>query len=126
MTKSRIYNILIFLVLGIAIFGTFPLVMNEYEVGNLCPTIVGIPACYIVLTCFIVGLVSHALRRYSIYFVFIGIVAIIAVIGTVGDLTGVMKCPRTDSGIPMCYISLTICTTLLVAQYFHLNKSFKK
>ncbi len=108
---------LIILIAFVATYGTFGLVINEWAVGDICPKIMGIPACYIVFFCFAAALISSLIPNAKakwIYFVFVGIVTIIATTGTIGELTGVSKCPRTDSGIPMCYISLGICLSLLI------------
>jgi len=117
--KNILYWLIIVLI-GFAIYGTFGLVMNEWNIGNICPKIAGIPACYIVLICFTAGLIGHlspsAIGKW-IYFFFIGLVALIATTGTIGELTGMTKCPRTDSGIPMCFISLAICLSLLITKF---------
>jgi len=110
---------LIILIAGFAIYGTFGLVMNEWRVGNICPEILGIPACYIVLVCFTIALIAHLLPSSKgkwIYFFFVGIVTLIASTGTIGELTGMAKCPRTAGGTPMCFISLAICLSLLASK----------
>lgn len=107
---------LIILIAGFAIYGSSTLAMNEWEIGNICPKILGIPACYIVAACFVVALIGHLLPHSKgkwIFFFFIGIVTLIASTGTIGELTGMTKCPRTDGGTPMCFISLAICLSLL-------------
>jgi uncharacterized membrane protein len=108
---------LIILIAFVATYGTYGLVVNEWRIGDICPKIVGFPACYIVLLCFTSALISSVIpnaRAKWIYFGFVGIVTIIAITGSIGELAGVTKCPRTDSGIPMCYISMGICLSLLI------------
>jgi len=105
------------LIASFAIYGSFGLSMHDWKVGNICPKILGIPACYIVLVCFTMALVAHLIPQKNskwIYFFFIGIVTLIATTGTIGELTGLAKCPRTDGGTPMCFISLAICLSLLI------------
>ena len=116
---KRILYWLIVLIAVFAIQGTLQLVMNEWQVGNICPKILGIPACYIVLVCFVGGLVGHLLPHPKgdwIFFFFIGIVTLIATTGTVGELTEPARCPRTEGGTPMCFISLGICLSLLTSK----------
>jgi hypothetical protein len=116
--KNVLYWFII-IIAAFAINGTFGLVMNEWEIGNICPKIIGIPACYIVLVCFIVALISHIIRNSKatwVYFFFVGIVTLIALTGTIGELAGMTKCPRTAGGIPMCFISLAICLSLLFSK----------
>ena len=110
---------LVVLIAGFAIYGTFGLVLKEWNIGNICPKILGFPACYIVMICFIIGLVSHLIpgvKTTWIYYLFIGLVTIIAITGTVGELIGLTKCPRTAGGTPMCFISLAICLTLILVK----------
>lgn len=117
----------ILLILGFAIYGTTGLVVHEWQDGNICPKIIGIPACYIVMFCFVGGLVSQLFSNSKFkhsFFIFIGLVFGIALTGTIGELTGLAKCPRTSGGIPMCFISLGICTSLLVLKL--LRKGFEK
>lgn len=116
---KSIWYWLIIGIAGFAIYGSIRLVMNEWEIGDVCPKILGIPACYIVLVCFLGGLVAHLLpvsKGKYIYFFFIGLVTLIASTGTIGELTGLAKCPRTSGGTPMCFISLAICVSLLVSK----------
>ena len=117
---KNIFYWLIILVAGFAVYGSSGLVMNEWEVGNICPKILGIPACYIVLFCFLGALLAHLFsfpKEKYIYFILIGTVTLIASTGTIGELTGTAKCPRTDGGTPMCFISLAICLTLLTLKF---------
>ena len=116
---KNILYILIVLIAGFAVYGSFGLVLNEWEQGNICPKILGIPACYIVLVCFAVALIAHLIpspKTKWIFFFFVGIVTLIATTGTVGELTGMTKCPRTPGGTPMCFISLGICLSLLTSK----------
>jgi hypothetical protein len=115
---------LILIILIIAIYGTFGLAMNEWRIGDVCPKIIGIPACYIVLCCFAIGLITHLIPMRGsrvIFFIFIGIVTLIATTGALGEITGLAECPRTSGGIPMCFISLGICISLLTAKISYLK-----
>ena len=111
------------LIWGLAAFGTYGtvgLVGREIAKGDICPKILGIPACYIVAGCFVAALIGHLLPHAKgkwIYFFFIGIVTVIASTGTIGELTGMAECPRTAGGTPMCFISLAICLSLLGAKF---------
>lgn len=110
---------LIILITLFAIYGSSGLVMKEWALGNICPKILSIPACYIVLICFTGTLLGHLLSSSGgkwLYFVFVGVVTLIASTGTIGELTGTAECPRTNGGAPMCFISLTICISLLAAK----------
>ena len=117
---------LVVLIAAVAVYGTFGLVANEWKVGDICPKILGIPACYIVLVCFAVALISHLIPSKSskwMYFLFVGVVTAIATTGTLGELTGTAECPKTASGTPMCFISLAICLSLLFSKLAWLRVS---
>lgn len=117
---------LVVLVASFAVYGSFGLAMNEWEIGNICPKILGIPACYIVCACFAIALIAHLIPNKNAkwaYFFFVGIVTLIASTGTIGELTGMAKCPRTSGGTPMCFISLAICLTLLGSKALFLRYS---
>ena len=108
-----------------AIWGTFGLARTEWMQGDVCPKILGIPACYIVLVCFTIALLSHVIpfpKNRWIYFLFVGLVTAIASTGTLGEILGFAKCPRTASGIPMCFISLGICLSLLITKYLSIKR----
>ena len=121
-------NLLFWFVLLILIFanyGTYGLVIEEYAIGNICPKILNIPACYIVLGFFAGALISHLYPSKistRFYFIFIGSVCIIAVTGTLGEIFGFASCPKTHSGIPMCFISLAICILLIVFKLLHIKR----
>ncbi len=126
--KNFLYGLII-LIASLAISGSFGLVIKESDAGNICPKILGIPACYIVLTCFTLALIGHLIPRTKgkwIYFFFIGIVTFIATMGTIGELTGMIKCPRTTGGTPMCFLSLAICLSLLVSKIALIRSTAKK
>lgn len=117
---KNIFYVLIISILLLAIYGSTDLSMNDWKVGDICPKILGIPACYIVLACFSAALIGHLIPRSSgnwIFFLFVGIVTLIASTGTIGELTGTAKCPRTAGGTPMCFISLAICLSLLASKF---------
>ena len=113
-------KIITILIWGLALFGlygTFGLVSREFAKGNICPKIIGIPACYIILLSFIMVLVSHSnLLKDShwLYIIGAGVAWSIAATGTVGQLRGVIECPKTAGGTPMCYLSLAFFSTLLL------------
>ncbi len=121
---NKIWFFVVILILLFAIYGTWGLALHDYKVKDVCPKILGIPACYIVLVCFSGALLSHLIsfdKANLAYFGFVGLVTLIAITGTMGELTGMMKCPRTSGGIPMCCISFGICTSILLAKFLEMK-----
>ena len=121
--KNFLY-FLIILIASFAVYGSFGLSMDDWKVGNICPKILGIPACYIVLACFTIAFIAHLIpspKSKWAFFFFVGIVTLIASTGTIGELTGTAKCPTTAGGTPMCFISLSICLSLLISKFAQLK-----
>ena len=112
--KSNNLHWLLLLVFSIGIIGAGFLVYDEITTTNVCPKLLGIPACYIILACFLIPFVTHIIKgRNIIYFVFTGIAFIIALVASIMQFTGLGECPKTSNGTPMCYYSLLLFATLI-------------
>jgi hypothetical protein len=122
MKSTKIIYWIISLLLVIGIFGAGSLVVKEITTGDGCPKFGVVPACAIILVCFILPFISHILKKWNlIYFLFTGLAALIALIASVMQFMGNAECPKTDSGIPMCYLSLLIFTTLIISKKLQLS-----
>lgn len=120
--KNRIITILILLVFVLGIVGVSELVWTEFSVHNVCPKIVGIPACYIIIICLIVPLTVHVLHlKTSLYFIFTGITFTIALVASILEFTGNGICPKSESGTPLCYYSFIIFLSLILLKIVHLK-----
>lgn len=89
--------------------------------SGICPKLGGIPACYIILLCFLMAAVGHVPgmpKGNLIYFIFTGFAASIALYGTVGELAGFAECPKASGGTPMCFYSLAIFGSLILMKVF--------
>ncbi|WP_432410872.1 hypothetical protein [Rasiella sp. SM2506] len=114
MKLEKILHIIITILLIIGLYGSGGLVWNEIETGNGCPKIWIIPACVIVMLCFLIPLIVHLLKKYNtIYFLFTGLALIIAIIASAMQFNGLGECPKHDSGIPMCYLSFVLFLILI-------------
>lgn len=117
-------QILFFVLIAIllfAIYGSFNLSMVDYKKKNVCPKVFGIPACYLVFVFFVLALVAHVFNGVFAdnlwYYAFIAVPFLLALTGTLTELSGKEICPRTPGGTPMCYISLGLCSTLLLIKF---------
>ncbi|WP_027067611.1 hypothetical protein [Maribacter sp. Hel_I_7] len=120
MSKNYFKIINVFFI--IAILGARSLIITEFTTGNGCPKFGAVPACLIILICFILPLISHLLIKWNlIYFLFTGIAALIALVASVMQFIGNAECPKSDSGIPMCYLSLLIFTSLITLKKIQLD-----
>ncbi len=125
--KTRVLNILLILVFLIGIIGAGLLVYDEIKTANVCPILLGIPVCYIILACFIIPFITHIVQGNNvIYFLFTGIAFIIALVASIMQITGYGECPKTDNGTPMCYYSLLLFTSLVLLKLVYIrSKSLK-
>jgi len=115
-----------YLIIGIllfAIYGSFMLSRRDYRKKNICPKVLGIPACYLVVLFFVATLIAQVSGfkipyTYYAYFGFMAVPFLLALTGTLTELSGKVICPRTAGGTPMCYLSLGLCTLLLTLNFF--------
>lgn len=122
MKLNRIIFWVLILLFVIGIFGAGALVLAEIRTGNGCPKFKFVPACLIILICFILPFISHVLKKWNfIYFLFTGLAALIALVASTMQLMGTAECPKTDSEIPMCYLSLLIFTILIILKKLQLT-----
>ena len=122
MKSSNLIYWIINVLFVIGLFGAGSLVITEFTIGNGCPKFGAVPACLIILICFMLPLISHLLKKWNlIYFLFTGIAALIALVASVMQFMGTAECPKSDSGIPMCYLSLLIFTSLIILKKIQLN-----
>ena len=120
MSKNYFKIINVFFI--IAILGARSLIITEFTTGNGCPKFGAVPACLIILICFILPFISHLLKKWNlIYFLFTGIATLIALVASVMQFIGNAECPKSDSGIPMCYLSLLIFTSLITLKKIQLD-----
>jgi len=113
---------IILVVLGFVIYSSFLLSRRDYRNKNVCPKVIGIPACYIVCLFFIGAFIAHCILKVSPFwfFGFIAVPFVLALLGTITELTGRVVCPRTLGGTPMCYLSLGFCSFLMILKSLNL------
>jgi len=107
----------------LAVIGASQLSYTDWKEGNVCPQQLGIPACYIVLAFFVAATISHLTKTSlgnTLFFIFMAFPLFLALKGSITELSGTVVCPRTSSGIPMCFISLGLCISLIGSKYFSL------
>ena len=110
MLKYALYLIFLF-----GIYGASTLVYKEFTHGNICPKIVNIPACYIIMICLVIPLIIHLVKgSNSIYFMFTGLAWSIATYASIKQVSGTIECPKTEGGTHMCYISFAIFSLLIL------------
>ncbi len=122
---QQLLNVSIWIIILTGLNGTIPLVRSEFVEGNICPRIIGIPACYIILSCLLFMCISQVKvfqDRNKLYFLGVMIALLIATIGSLGNLLGYIECPKTDQGTPMCYLSFLLFFSLLILKVIYLKR----
>jgi len=108
------FAILLPLILVLATYKALELSIEEWTAPGACPSIGFVPACYLVLGGFATALVGYLIslkyRSSVLFWIGLSIPTLLAVIGTIGQIFGFIECPKTQGGIPMCYISLSLCS----------------
>lgn len=94
-------------------FGVGNLAYNEFTIHNICPKLIGIPACYIIFGCVILIFIGHFMKSPKLFFAAASIPFTIAIIASALQFFDKAKCPKTSSGIPMCYLSLLFFTLII-------------
>jgi len=123
--KKTIFYWLATLVLLLAVYGAASLSYNDYKGTISCPEIGGIPACYLVVLFFVLATISHFIKHKlatKAFYFFIGTPGLLALYASIQELNVSHTCPQTDSGIPMCFISLGLCTTILLFKILSIEK----
>ena len=98
--------------------GIFPISLTQFRTGQGCPYLGPVPACYIVTVSYgAMGLAAVIWRQRSGWLFAIGIapVLLLALTGTMLEILGRPTCPRSDAGVPLCYMSLAAGTAMLAA-----------
>jgi hypothetical protein len=102
----------------IGLIGVLPIAYQQITAVNDCPALGPVPACYIVLTGYVLIGVSILFgARWRTLIFSIGWVPVfgLALTGTSLELLGQNACPKTSSGIPACFLSLAILTVIVLA-----------
>jgi hypothetical protein len=113
--NKKLLNYSIYIIFIVGLFGAGNLAYHEFSQEGTCPKLGFLPACYIIFSCLIIPFISHIINKVKVvYYLFTGIALAIATYATMGQLFGNVQCPKTESGIPMCYISFMIFASLVL------------
>lgn len=122
-------RIVIALVAISGLIGVLPVSYSEFVGGLGCPHLGPIPACHIVSVAYLAIFISVVFSVTWHPFIIVtawSVVLILAAIGTAMELTGAGTCPKTASGIPKCYFSLSLAGLLSIPLLFQYLASKQK
>ncbi|WP_409439852.1 hypothetical protein [Psychromonas sp. GE-S-Ul-11] len=92
----------------------------------LCPSVINIPACYIVSIGYFLMLIATLFERikYSKWLFIIGWIPVVllAVVGSLLEFFQGGVCPRSEMGTPLCYISLSFGVFVALLYWLKITK----
>ena len=100
-------------------YGAGSLTYAEYFRSNICPKLLSVPACYVILGLVLLATISQTGwlgDKHLLFYLATSLAAGLALTGTIGQLSGVLECPKTSGGTPMCYLSLAMFGSLILLQ----------
>ena len=95
-------------------FGVGSLSYEEFTEHNICPKLIGIPACYIIFGCVFLIFTGHFIKSNALFFIAASIPFTIAIIASALQFFDKAQCPKTSSGIPMCYLSFLFFSLIII------------
>jgi len=91
-----------------------------------CPSVINIPACYLVSIGYLLMLMAALFdrKKYSKWLFVVGWtpVILLAVIGSTLELSQGGICPRSEMGTPLCYISLSFAVFVAFLYWLKVTK----
>lgn len=109
MKKNEIYFILLGLLLAFATYKAGALSFARLSDPEACPSLGFIPACYLVLGGYALALLGHLKSYPKLFMSGLAIPTALALFASIAELAGFDVCPKSESGIPLCYFSLAFC-----------------
>jgi hypothetical protein len=109
---------LLWVVILIGLWGALSVSYNTIMRIDPCPDILNIPICYLVSMGYLLMLgaqfISSGRLKNQIFYSGWGITLLIAGFGVGFELVAGNVCPRSEGGLPLCYISFIFCVLIFV------------
>ena len=95
----------------------------NWNSSGACPYISIMPICYVVTVGYALALAGLLISNAPLFLTGWGIVAFIALVGTVFEFNTGATCPRSDVGIPLCFLSLALSIAIIVLYFLAERKT---
>lgn len=109
------------LAIAIGLYGVVKISYTTLSGGEQCPSLMHVPACYIITLAYAVMLLAFFARNKSwsqwLFSTGLLIAFGFAAVGSATELTNGDACPTTASGLPLCYVSLALCLSIAAAWF---------
>jgi len=115
---NSIYLTALFLLTGRGLYAALSVSYSTLTQTAPCPSIVGIPICFVVTAGYLAMVLALLLNKtsYSTKLFLFGwfVVFSIAAIGSAFEITTGNVCPVSKHNTPLCYLSLLLCTLIFI------------
>jgi hypothetical protein len=127
MKFTFVETITLWSLLSLGLYGAFNISYLTFTQQAVCPEVAGVHICYVVLIGYlIIGIAQLFIGKWQVILFYSGwiVVFTLAMIGTLLEIGNGSTCPKSSSGLPMCYLSLIISTSIGLL-FWHLNQPLK-
>ena len=125
-------RVILFGLIALGLYGAASVSYSTITGTAPCPTVGFIPACYIVFIGYLLMLIASAAtlfikrQRYSIFFCGWTPVFLLAFFGSIFEVINGNTCPKSGSGLALCYVSLSFALVIAGLYIFLIKTQFIK
>lgn len=113
--------------LAVGLYGASSVSYTTITGTSPCPNVMGVPACFIVLAgytfMFIATLIHSPYKGRWLFLSGWVPVFVLAFVGTLFEISNGNTCPKSESGLALCYVSLTF--AVIVGVLYFLVEKFR-
>ena len=118
-------RIVLLTLIAVGLYGALSVSYSTVTGSSPCPNVVGVPACFVVLAGYSLMLAAALLQpadKFKAVFLLGWLpVFLLAATGTVFELSNGNTCPKSDSGLALCYVSLSFSVVVALLYFFYLK-----
>lgn len=111
--------------IAVGLYGALSVSYSTLTGTSPCPNVVGVPACFVVLAGYALMLAASLLKpahRFKSVFLLGWLpVFLLAATGTIFELSNGNTCPKSDSGLALCYVSLSFSVAVALLYFFYIK-----
>ena len=123
---TTIVKVILLGLLAVGLYGAASVSYSTITGTTPCPTVGFVPACFVVFTGYLFMLIAtvimHQRRLHWLFLVGWVPVFLLAFVGSVFEISSGATCPKSNSGLALCYVSLSF-AVVVAGLYFFLIKS---
>ena len=125
LTLHNAFRVILWLLIIAGLWGALRVSYTTITGAAKCPDLMNIPICYLVaigyLSMLAAQVVSPGKLKNRLFYPAWALVFIIAASGAGLEITTGNTCPRSNSGVPLCYFSFILCVAIFIFYIFTSN-----